>query len=220
MAARLGLYCSFCERRILTNLAVEHIQPKALPAYARLKGRWENFLLCCVNCNSTKGAKDVVLDELLLPDRDNTFLAFEYAKDGTVAATSALANPARTMAANTLKLVGLDRRAADATDANGRLVALDRVKQRMEAWVMAESARDDVVQNPGNEAVRRLTAVLAVQSGFFSIWMKVFENDVDMRNRLIDSFAGTRNSACFDPSTSAAVHPAPNPDGLVHGGKT
>lgn len=49
LASRLGSYCSFCERRIPTNLAVEHIQPKALPAYAALVGRWDNFLLACVN---------------------------------------------------------------------------------------------------------------------------------------------------------------------------
>ena len=28
LVSRLGLYCSYCERRTATNLAVEHIQPK------------------------------------------------------------------------------------------------------------------------------------------------------------------------------------------------
>jgi 5-methylcytosine-specific restriction endonuclease McrA len=54
LVGRIGMYCSYCERRIATNLAVEHIQPKSLPAYAHLAGRWNNFLLGCVNCNSTK----------------------------------------------------------------------------------------------------------------------------------------------------------------------
>jgi 5-methylcytosine-specific restriction endonuclease McrA len=54
LAGRLDTYCSYCERRIATNLAVEHIQPKGRPAYANLIGRWDNFLLACVNCNSTK----------------------------------------------------------------------------------------------------------------------------------------------------------------------
>ena len=53
---RLGTYCSFCERRIPTNLAVEHILPKDedLP-FADLRNEWTNFLLSCVNCNSSKG---------------------------------------------------------------------------------------------------------------------------------------------------------------------
>lgn len=49
LAGRIGMFCSYCERRIATQLAVEHIQPKAL--YEHLQGRWDNFLLGCVNCN-------------------------------------------------------------------------------------------------------------------------------------------------------------------------
>lgn len=40
-----------------------------------------------------------------------------------------------------------------------------------------------------------------------------------MRNRLIDAFAGTRESGCFDPITTEAISPAPNPDNLDCGGK-
>lgn len=75
LLARLGPYCSYCERRIQTNLAVEHIQPKADYLYPELEGRWENYLLACVNCNSTKGDKDVRPENFYLPDRDNTLAA-------------------------------------------------------------------------------------------------------------------------------------------------
>ena len=61
---RLGIYCSYCERRVATNLAVEHIQPKGLDAYEMLAVRWDNFLLGCVNCNSTK--KDKARDRRLM----------------------------------------------------------------------------------------------------------------------------------------------------------
>ena len=53
LISRIGPFCSYCERRT-TPLHVEHIQPKGLPQYAGLIGRWDNFLLACVNCNSTK----------------------------------------------------------------------------------------------------------------------------------------------------------------------
>ncbi len=79
----IAAYCSYCERKIDTNLAVEHIEPKkGAHGKPELKGRWSNFLLACVNCNSTKGDKRVVLDQLYLPDRDNTALAFQYQADG------------------------------------------------------------------------------------------------------------------------------------------
>jgi len=47
----------------------------------------------------------------------------------------------------------------------------------------------------------------------------VFAADIEMRNSLIDAFAGTRGSECFDPITTQSVSPAPNPDRLSHGGK-
>jgi hypothetical protein len=49
--------------------------------------------------------------------------------------------------------------------------------------------------------------------------MEVFRADPAIRNRLIDAFAGTRESGCFDAQTSAPVTPAPNPDQLPHGSK-
>src|SRR5690348_5769226 len=71
LVGRMGLYCSYCERRVVTQLAVEHIQPKKGPhGHPHLIGRWENYLLACVNCNSAKGDKNVVLADVFLPDRD------------------------------------------------------------------------------------------------------------------------------------------------------
>lgn len=228
LVSRLGPYCSYCERLIPTNLAIEHIQPKALPRYAGLEGRWENFLLACVNCNSTKKNKDVILPDHLIPDRDNTFVAFSYLPDGTVKPSTALSKTARQQAKTTLALVGLDRKIARTRDANGKFIAVNRVEQRMAAWAKAEDARADIAANPSVIALRKMAANLAAATGFFSIWMEVFAHDAEMRNRLIEVFSGTastsstgaRGSGCFDPTTTAPVHPAPNPDGLPHGGKT
>lgn len=220
LVARLGIYCSYCERRVATQLAVEHIQPKGLPAYAHLVGCWENYLLGCVNCNSTKKDKDVHLERILLPDRDNTFAAFTYHPDGSIAPSpSAVSNGLELMARRTLELTGLDRPISIALDENGKQVALDRVAQRMEVWAVAEDARCDVTDNPGNDAVRRGAVRTALGYGFFSIWMTIFEADTDMRNRLVDAFSGTRQSECFDVGSAAPISPAPNPDGLPHGGK-
>ena len=200
-------------------LAVEHIQPKGLPAYGHLIGHWKNFLLACVNCNATKKDKDVQLNAILLPDRDNTFAAFVYSADGKVAPVPGLSARLRKKADDTLALTGLDKKISIVQDENGKQIAIDRVSQHMQTWAIAEETRNEVLANPGNISVRRLAVKLALAEGFFSIWMTIFEADVDIRNRLIDAFNGTRNSGCFDPGTSDPVSPAPNPDGLPYGGK-
>lgn len=220
LISRLGSYCSYCERRIATQLAVEHIQPKGLPAYAHLIGRWENYLLGCVNCNSTKKDKDVALDDVLLPDRDNTFVAFAYTQDGSVTPSAAAkASGLEMKASHTLSLTGLDKRISVALDENGKQVAIDRISQRLEVWAVAEEAKSDVDSNPNNAAVQRGAVQTAKGYGFFSIWMTVFRSDTAMRNRLIDAFGGTRESACFEPVSAAPISPSPNLDGLSYGGK-
>jgi uncharacterized protein (TIGR02646 family) len=219
LAGRLGMYCSYCERRIHTQLAVEHIQPKALPAYQALQGRWENFLLACVNCNSCKGDQPVALQDVLLPDRDNTLGAYLYCAGGEIQVASQLSARAQQLARSTLALVGLNRPSQDIADANGRLIALDRVTQRMEAWLVAGRARELLTAHPGTVEVAECVVRLAQATGFFSIWMQVFQAEPDMRRRLIDAFPGTRESGCFDPLNSNLVQPAPNPDNLPHGAK-
>ncbi|WP_350446514.1 HNH endonuclease [Pseudomonas solani] len=220
LISRLGPYCSYCERRVATNLAVEHLQPKGNALYGHLIGCWRNFLLACVNCNSTKGEKDVVYSDLFMPDRDNTFAAFSYPPDGTVVPSS-LCNTARLLSqANaTLALTGLDKKSNIAKDENGEEVYLDRVAQRKEVWYVALDSKKDIDGAPGVGGIRNAVIKIALGYGFFSIWMEVFSSDSDMRKRLIDAFHGTRGSSCFDLATSQAISPSPNLDGLADGGK-
>lgn len=222
LVSRLGRYCSYCERPLSTHIAVEHIQPKnGNYAFPHLVGTWTNFLLACVNCNSAKSDKKVVLADVFLPDRDNTFYTFSYPQDGTVIPSAAIkTNPYfYTIAKKTLELTGLDKKIIATTDANGKQIALDRVSQRLETWGIALEAQRDINLEPYNQALRRSTVHLALATGFFSIWMTVFIHDTDMRNRLIDAFPGTRASGCFDPMTTTPITPAPNPDNLMDGGK-
>lgn len=220
LVSRLGPYCSFCERRVATNLAVEHVQPKALPAYAQLVGCWRNFLLACVNCNSSKGTKDVIFANILLPDRDNTYHALLYLPDGTIGpSAAAVAAGLGPMVDSTLALTGLDKAALNSPDVNGKQVALDRVRQRMEAWLVAADSLAEITTNPATAALRKAVIKIATATGFFSIWMTVFQGDQDMLNRLVDAFGGTQASGCFNPVSGISVSPAPNPDVLNAGGK-
>ena len=216
LVSRLGIYCSYCERRITTLLAVEHIEPKELKP--ELEKRWSNFLLACTNCNSCKGHKPVDLSEVLLPDRDNTFSAFVYLDDGSVEAANNLKPYQHDFAIRTLTLVGLDKPVQEYRDANKQLVALDRAGQRMEAILEAKEALSDYQQSR-TDPMRRAITKCALATGYFSIWMRVFDNEPDMKIRFIRAFKGTEASGCFDMNTGAALAPAPNPDQLNSGGK-
>ncbi|WP_374439246.1 HNH endonuclease [Pseudomonas panipatensis] len=219
LVSRLGPYCSFCERKISTQLAVEHIQPKGIAAYSHLIGNWENFLLACVNCNSTKKDKNVILANYYLPDRDNTLSTFTYLQNGQINPSPRLSQRKKAIANRTLKLVGLDKPIVSTLDENGVLIALDRKSQRMEAWLSADLAKQQIDNDPGNNSLKAMAIMLAQASGFFSIWLTVFDNDQDMKNRLVSAFPGTRQSGCFDPTTAALVLPSPNHDALIDGSK-
>lgn len=110
---------------------------------------------------------------------------------------------------------------ADYQDAKPDLVArlaLDRMSQRMEVWLAAEESKSDLQNNPDNVLLRDYVVKLAKKTGFFSVWMAVFDDDNDMKSRLIDAFPGTRSSGCFD-ANGLSISPAPNPDGLASGSK-
>jgi uncharacterized protein (TIGR02646 family) len=210
---RLGSYCSYCERRIPTLLAVEHIQPKGLPQYAHLENEWTNFLLACVNCNSAKASTPVECDFCLLPDRDNTFAAFIYDDLGTVEPHPGIGPAATALAAALRDLTALNRMEHPDWDEAVAFSALARVGQRVQAWLQAQDARADY------DAGRTWTGAIAREAaatGFFSIWMAAFEGVPDVRQALIATFPNTADD-CFDAMT-ASVSPRPG-NGLVFGGR-
>ncbi len=210
---RLGSYCSYCERRIPTLLAVEHIQPKGLAQYAHLECEWTNFLLACVNCNSAKSHAAVECDALLLPDRDNTFVAFVYDELGTVAPNPAIGPAVGALALALRDLTALNRMDHPHWDEAVAFSALERVGQRVQAWLQAEEARSDF------EAGRTWPGAIAREAaatGFFSIWMAVFEGAPQVRQAVIAAFPNTADD-CFDTATTA-VSPRPA-NGLAFGGR-
>lgn len=208
-------YCSYCERTISTNLAVEHIEPKSGDhAKAELENIWSNFLLACVNCNSTKGAKAVDFKQLYFPDRDNTYFALTYLPNGQIIPNIKLSRTDQEITQNTIELLGLNK-SLD-TDVNG--VAKDRRSQRINVWLTALDCLEDFSQNPKNKAVQNIVIREMLSNGFFSIWMAVFSKHIEMKNAFIDAISGTRASGCFDEHGSI-VSPHPNTDKLEDGGK-
>jgi len=200
LVTRIGKYCSYCERPIKSSLAVEHIQPKS--KYPNLERDWDNFLLGCSNCNSSKSAKDVQLADYVWPHLDNTFLAIQYLEAGRVTF-----NPHfRQKAQNIIELTGLDKEPGH-PNLHKRPTQTDyRWSDRKEVWDIAKAKlkklQNQELKNSDTEDIREIIVELAQATGMFSIWMKIFEDDIDMKRRFIEAFAGTKRE-CFDANGRA-----------------
>lgn len=192
LRARLGEYCSYCERQIETNLAVEHVQPKSVVPALILD--WDNFLLACTNCNSTKGDTPIQRGDYFWPDVDNTLRAFEYIRGGLIQPHSCLQPEMAVKAATTLSLTGLDRYPGN----SGREPTRSdrRWLRRQEAWQKAEWCRA-ILTGQDTVTTREMIVEIALSRGEFSIWWTAFAGDIDMRRRFRLAFAGTHGGS-FD----------------------
>jgi len=192
----LGYYCSYCERRLENMIGVEHVKPKTL--YGSLELEWGNLLIACVNCNSTKGHKDIILSEFYWPHLDNTARAFNYSTGGIVRINAQLSPIQRVRAQKMIDLVGLDRQpsydiAKNPTETDTRW------KFRLEAWNKAESLKKDLMEKD-TSFVRSLIVDIAIKTGYYSVWMSVFQSDLVMQKDLIAAFNGT-DSTCYCVNT-------------------
>ena len=198
LAERLGRFCSYCERRLPTNLAVEHMAPKSVHEERELD--WDNFLLGCVNCNSVKGDEDVPDGDVLWPDRHNTMLAIEYSSGGFVRVAGELGDELSRRARGLVDLVGLDRHVTEGWPEPSPRDR--RWEQRDEAWATAAKCRSDFEASGESDAALRLVLEVARYCGFFSVWMTVFDEFSAVKRALIEEFPGTAR-ACFDHAGDA-----------------
>ena len=204
---KIGCYCSYCERQIETHLAVEHIQPKSLNPNLLLD--WNNFLLGCVHCNSSKGDTSINLDDFLWPDTDNTMLGFQYHVGGLVFPSSALPNLIEKKARAMIVLVGLDKDPGNPDNSRLPSKSDQRWLHRKETWEKAQKAKRDLQRSDSN-TVREWIVETAISRGGFSIWFTILGDDEDMRLRLINAFIGTATN-CFDQN-GLCIH---RPGGMI-----
>ena len=197
----LDCCCSYCENayNMERDLQVEHVQPKGLPQYAHLETEWCNFLLSCPTCNGAdnKDTKNVVLDEVHLPHRNNTFLSLEYKAGGVVNVNPALIGDSYRHAENLIHLVGLDK--TPKTSCAGDL----RWRKRSDDWKKAERYLEKYRTKKAD--VETIIDLVKTRGGW-SIWFTVFEGEDEVRKALITEFRGT-SAECFD----AANHYKPIP---------
>lgn len=181
---RLGRYCSYCERTIPANLAVEHKLPKE--HHPHLKLEWDNLLLSCVNCNSSKGQTNPQDASMFWPDEHDTFDLISYAPNGAVRPRQGLDPATEARVHYTLFLLGLSRLPAELSSADHRFF------DRLEVWRRASQSLEDLAGRDIPE-LRRAIIETAKASGGYSIWQHVFAADAAMREALRTTFVGTRD---------------------------
>ena len=187
----IGEYCSYCERPILTSLAVEHIQPKTHNGHLELV--WSNLLLACTNCNSTKGYTDVVLADYFWSDRDNTYNKFSYDISGLVKVNPLLNAVDAVKAQNTISLVGLDRIQPNAGTIAWEEASDRRHEHRIQAYIEANNYAADYDKATIEDRAKFLPFLVVIgKKCFWSIWMNAFERFPEVQRALIDGFLGTR----------------------------
>lgn len=199
---RLGRYCSYCERRFPSQLAVEHVSPKSLDEERETD--WTNFLLACTSCNSVKGDTPTNDSDYVWPDKDNTLRAIDYKDGGFVEPIGGLEAELEDRARNLIELVGLDRHPGQPQ--SNRPAARDvRYMDREEVWALANKNLASLDRADCDELRETITDV-AKGFGFFGVWMSVFQNDANMRKRLIKAFTGTALD-CFDEDGNCIERP-------------
>lgn len=189
---RIGEYCSYCERKIEANLAVEHVQPK--DTNPNLSLEWSNFLLGCTNCNSTKGNKQVTLDDFVWPDIDNTFNYFEYNETGIVNIPFSIVDPnLRAKIQKMLDLVGLQKHPPRLGTADWKEASDRRFEHRIQAWLDANHYME--LYNSSTNEIREimipLIITIVLNQGFWSLWMNVFSEFTEVQIELLNKFVGT-----------------------------
>lgn len=204
LVAHLGEYCLYCENKVEEmNLAVEHIEPKALtqtkenPDYEH---DWDNFLLACVMCNSHKNTQHYLPSDLHLPQNNNTYLSLSYLPGGIVQVNPALTGISKTHAENLLKMTGLGLYGTQVKSKDKRWL------RRSEVW---ERATEDLQDYKGNKIGVDRVITDAEVNGFWSIWFTIFNGEDAVLSRLISDFKGT-SASCFDANNHYQPIPRPS----------
>lgn len=210
LIGRLGQYCSYCESKIPSGLAIEHRIPKSVD---QSKERdWDNFLLSCINCNSSKGSTPVIRENHAWPDQINTYLSLQYHQSGKVIPNPERPEDEQKKAQNLIDLLALNRsRKKENQDENKRIrrykeVSDRRLSNRVAAWRNAQEALElylKILEDGGDQEAASQLVLLTVD-GFWSVYMTVFQDIPEIRKLLVNSenFPGM-NPNCFDIAGNA-----------------
>lgn len=192
----IGPYCSYCERNIELGGAVEHVQPKS--KISKKKYSWDNFLLGCTNCNSTKGNKtidDTNINDYVWPDIDDTYHMIQYDPTTLIPSPAPdLSDEDKEKVRRLIELTGLDRPSPKEGSLDYNKASDTRVEKRKEIAREAKEYKSQYLELPDDIkpvfAISLLT--LIKHSGLWSIWYHEFEDVPELKEPLLNLIPGTR----------------------------
>lgn len=192
----IGDFCSFCGKKVpRSSLEVEHIYGKRVKdsngnnIYAHLEYHWNNFLLGCKNCNSTKGAKDIAQLKPFMPHQNNLLCYLEIMYGGTIHIKQSLNQADKEGVQAYLDLVGLNR----SPGKSGYSKKDDRWEYRLTAYDKADKQLKKYKVNPSDSRIDDIIDI-ALGAGFFSVWFTVFGEYALVQEALIQAFRGTNRN--------------------------
>lgn len=180
LCGNLGTYCSYCENSMHEKAAlqVEHVEPKSRKG--SLEKRWINFLIACSPCNGHKSYKRVILKDIHMPHRNNTYKSLVYDELGGVHVNPTIPDKSKLNAGKLIKLLDLNNPS--------------KQSMRQDTWKIAERKLDQY--NRKVLDIEDLMELIKARGGW-SIWFTVFKDHKEVRERLIKDFPGTAEK-CFD----------------------
>lgn len=195
LEARIGAYCSFCEMSIKHVPEVEHREAKAADGELL---KWENLLLSCKYCNTRKGTqvKKGDKENYLWPDEDDTFHAYLYDCDVPRLNEEYLdrkGTQEKEKADKLFQLLKLDHIPITPKDKDRRYRARNEARNYA---IISKNGLKKMHTYPEREAYLEMIKNLALESGFFSVWMEIFKDDDEVKKILISSFKGTKEEFC------------------------
>ncbi|SFD90432.1 hypothetical protein SAMN05518672_103786 [Chitinophaga sp. CF118] len=184
----IGSFCSYCEKyNSRSALHVEHIYGRKCKdatgnlIYDHLKGRWDNFLLACVNCNAVKKNKDVAVLNPYLPHTNNLLHFIEVLTGGIIQIKPEVTGIDRIRTKAFIDLIGLDR-LPDHPEYSDKD---DRWDNRLKVFDIAErqyKKYTEPVPSTNLDAIIEL----ARTNGYFSVWYTVFNAFEEVKLALIN----------------------------------
>lgn len=188
---RLGAYCSFCEFPIQHVPEVEHKEAKGAGG-AELD--WDNLLLSCKYCNTRKG-KVVAAGEkeqYLWPDEDDTFHVFSYETEIPVLNKEFLKTQETEIEKKAQKLYDLIKYGNIPISPSDRDRRYMKRNEARNYAMESKAGWEKVKETEDKEIYFKQIIRLAQATGFFSTWMEVFKDDIEVKKELVKSFKGTK----------------------------
>ena len=187
-----GQYCSYCERP--DKLDVEHVVPKSKDR--DLEVAWSNLLLGCARCNRDfKKDKNDSRYGYLWPDKHDTFHAFIYEETGRVIVNPKLDDATQQAAERLKSLVKLEDGLEQQKTLNlGRKAAFNQAKMMKGLFDAGALDADSLM-------------VMIKNNSFWSVWMTVFADVPDVKERLLNdpAFPGTAKQYFHSESKTVAL---------------